>query len=1750
LQEKLTPTSEICQLSDLSDAFNDGLATPNNNKVEWVQKTGKLVFHLASTKTFNAGEEYVISVEKLLNSNEAQDSPDVTVKLTGEVEVATVPMEKGMDEMAPFYISPPKLLVAKIGQSSCTLGASNTLTISLESNIGIQAIGAGSAAKVTISGLTGFADADSNVAVTPASYYSTDGIFTSNQAAWKKNDGTLIMTLTSGKRLHAGRLYVFKVTLTNPTDARAATELVTISLASSNNLIVSKEAEMSSDIKKMVLTVCTAGWDTLRIGQSKTGASTTNTISVTMKPNIVLNAGVNTKISISGLTNSGTADSGTLAIAGCGDVATSGKWTKSSGMLEFSPAQAWPAGTEYVCTFDLQSPSEIQEAATVTIKVDSYSTGQITPVIATSTFRNAPGNKGPFKIIDATFETAKIGQTMPYPGVTDNVITVTLKSNKPIGSTNSVVSAITISGLTGSQTADSSTLAITSITAGLANIIGTTGDWNKEKGELIISVVNNQQLAADTEYKLSFKLQNPEDKQESPAVMVSVSGGSAIAKMPMKSDMKGCIHNEGDTAPLFVYGRTFLVKKIGYRTTTPQAANVVTITLTTSISLSYQSGSATKITVSGISGMSTADSSTLAITSTHPTDFGKTAEWNKMDGSLIFTIQNGGSLAAGTTQYVLSAALSNGPDVDSPSPKIVSSGLGQKIAIEDMDMTGHYYEAPSVSMSTAADAVTAVQITFPAHKAIAKGDTLVVSLPGAGGDSTDAGDQIWGVKSLPDVFSVEATKTAYNDAIAHGDDVAMARFRAGDAGTVAGVSSENDGIKGSTMKLHKSNRDVFGHANVYAGQKLSIGGSDVEHLIVRQVAASTGADSSVDGHPAVAHFFPKYPGVAADDNVPAGTKYTIAAQLEFFAKAAVCEGTLISITVPASAGIKVPSNWASGAASVSLIRAGIPQAMQIGAATDAIEADVFVGATGREVSMQLDDATTADLHGYNFFPVQTVANDFTEIDGYRHIISNTDETYKVMTGYGPKKSSAVKEDAAAVALKQATPITDTNVNVGDKVWITLGAAVDAAVKPPSSKGSFGNNPVTGSFVQLLTTEEIMRYTGRSGKRVDSIAVPATSPGVACAKGGVNCAGVGCMTVTFSGTGNLNPCLQFPTADVTFTGGAISSFTMIDGGACTATQLQATLVKAEGVTCTTEPSGDTAATLAAASPVYEFERMQLGTSAGEVASCTFAAPCTAAKLVATDLHVDEGKLALDLLYTKSPKELAYANKQKLRINDATVVTTVAAGDYITTMSAPQEKGLCTKPDGGKCTGNDACVTVAVTGCAVNPAVTIEWEAAGVNAGKIKTMALRSGFDGVCESAADATVTFTVNDGYSCATMPACGNGCAATADTAKDIIHVLRPANNDGALSANQKILRVHDAQGTGSKYGVVLMPETPAKVIDLGVEGIIPAVMCVEMMPQAGKTYGFWSSVSFKMIVKVTANGDVPSLNVCDRPTDANFPMATYPAECATTGCAISPTGLSNSTRAQRRDLTTEYIASESFNLYIGGNNISGNASLKVDVPLVFNVNGSIPSRRRKAPAGYEYRLNGLCECPASDSDEVTCNVVTSGKYQAVLLSSTKCAPLPTGLSDGAIAGIVVGVLAAVLLMGLLWYCCRTPSTKEKNIEEGPVYVGRPVPLTPQQLAPSPMMIPMDYSAPLAAQGSPMMPTQLMEPLPNTYTPGSYPAQLMPMAGISGVPASPGLQQGTPMQYYVPASPVAFPAHRTRPNLPAELLWLQTNLRK
>ncbi|KAJ1477876.1 hypothetical protein T484DRAFT_1819666, partial [Baffinella frigidus] len=632
----------------------------------------------------------------------------------------------------------------------------------------------------------------------------------------------------------------------------------------------------------------------------------------------------------------------------------------------------------------------------------------------------------------------------------------------------------------------------------LTETIGTTAVWTRLTGQLVIKVINSKQLDANKNYVIHFALQNPDTSQASPMVNIAVSGGTTILAMPMKSRVTGCVFEEGDTAPLFVYPRTFLTKKIGYRTTTPQtsnvvtatlqpsASNVVTVTLQPSVTLSYTSGSSSKITVSGLTGMATADSSTLAITSTHPTVFGTTAEWTKATGTLIFTIQTDQSVEVNVLkQYVISAPLANDAVPFVHAPIIASSGLGASIANIAMDQTGHYALPPTVGLTGGSGAVTSIEVSFTAVKAIAQGDTIVVSLPGFGGSSTDSDKQIFGVTSSPSIFAIPATEDEYNDLIAGGSDVAQARYRAGDAGTVQAVSSEANGEKGSTIKIKSSNRDikssnrdVFGANNVYAGQMVHLDGSGVEHHVVRQVAAAAAT-------PAVLHFFPKYGGGTVA-NVAAGTKYTVVAQLELTSKDAVCAGTRVSITIPAgiTAGITVPAAGITDKlATVQLIRTGVPLSMQIGTpeAGSTVTTN-YAGETGRGVVVELDATATGDYYGYPMYSAQTAVPDFIHIDGYRHITDSDTATKKatMFTGYGPRRDTVLIATGAttSIALAQWTSLANAGVTTATTIWLTL-SALPATLKPAVTTGAF---PTVGGFVQIQ---------GAAGKEI-SEATPETA----------------------------------------------------------------------------------------------------------------------------------------------------------------------------------------------------------------------------------------------------------------------------------------------------------------------------------------------------------------------------------------------------------------------------------------------------------------------------------------------------------------------------------------------------------------------------------------------------------------------------------------------------------------------------------
>ena len=87
----------------------------------------------------------------------------------------------------------------------------------------------------------------------------------------------------------------------------------------------------------------------------------------------------------------------------------------------------------------------------------------------------------PLEVLVPAFSAKGIGQSTPGSGET-NRITVTLTANYNLADG----STVTISGLTGSQTADAASLAVTSTNGDL----GTTGAWTQGTGTLVLTAAS------------------------------------------------------------------------------------------------------------------------------------------------------------------------------------------------------------------------------------------------------------------------------------------------------------------------------------------------------------------------------------------------------------------------------------------------------------------------------------------------------------------------------------------------------------------------------------------------------------------------------------------------------------------------------------------------------------------------------------------------------------------------------------------------------------------------------------------------------------------------------------------------------------------------------------------------------------------------------------------------------------------------------------------------------------------------------------------------------------------------------------------------------------------------------------------------------------------------------------------------------------------------------------------------------------
>ena len=122
-----------------------------------------------------------------------------------------------------------------------------------------------------------------------------------------------------------------------------------------------------------------------------------------------------------------------------------------------------------------------------------------------------------------TFDTATLDNGQNGAG-NDNTLTFTVDPSTAI----SASSAITIAGLTGSQTADSGSLTVGG--AG-ASIFGSSGSWTQSSGTLVLTVAGGQSVPTGSDTVITFTLTNPASTNAGVTGITLASSGFTTANI-------------------------------------------------------------------------------------------------------------------------------------------------------------------------------------------------------------------------------------------------------------------------------------------------------------------------------------------------------------------------------------------------------------------------------------------------------------------------------------------------------------------------------------------------------------------------------------------------------------------------------------------------------------------------------------------------------------------------------------------------------------------------------------------------------------------------------------------------------------------------------------------------------------------------------------------------------------------------------------------------------------------------------------------------------------------------------------------------------------------------------------------------------------------------------------------------------------------------------------------------------------------
>jgi hypothetical protein len=218
-------------------------------------------------------------------------------------------------------------------------------------------------------------------------------------------------------------------------------------------------------------------------------------------------------------------------------------WNQASGMLTLKPNMIVRAGVDVCVSFIVRNPAKAQSAPALSITADI--------LLHTASAISS----GSTLLVEANVFTANVTQSTPFPCMS-NVVTVTLTSVVPMYSF--CTNLVTVTGLCGSTTDDSTALAITA-TGGVFTNDSFTGVWTRESGVLVIDLQSfilaaKSDLGGLNMVTLAVKLMNQECGQAGcQTSAVAVLGSTGLASDDDETNWTSTVTlGTGASRPMFI----------------------------------------------------------------------------------------------------------------------------------------------------------------------------------------------------------------------------------------------------------------------------------------------------------------------------------------------------------------------------------------------------------------------------------------------------------------------------------------------------------------------------------------------------------------------------------------------------------------------------------------------------------------------------------------------------------------------------------------------------------------------------------------------------------------------------------------------------------------------------------------------------------------------------------------------------------------------------------------------------------------------------------------------------------------------------------------------------------------------------------------------------------------------------------------------------------------------------------------------